>query len=200
MTKAVPEYSGDPTRFTDRLLDWLDESGSTVPAASDLNVLEHGLRTATLAREERASEAEVVAALLHEVGLILLKAQGPDGVAAADRCGEIVGAAWLARYFRPAVSEPVRLHQIARRWLFAMDKGYRDALSDETFRLLASLGGPMGESERQQFERYDHWGASVALARRTDLSPSSDIAEDDLTALRPAILNCLAPQMNSQVA
>ena len=200
MTRSAPEYSGDPVRFTDRLLAWLDETGSAVQADTDLNVLQHGLKTAALARDEDAPDPEIVAALLHDVGLILLKTQGPDGAAAADRCGEIVGAAWLARYFRPAVSEPVRLHQIAKRWLFAMDKGYRDALSDETFRLLASMGGPMAESERRQFERHEHWGASVALARRADLSPGAALSEEDLTALRPAIMNCLAPQMTSQVA
>ena len=198
--KPAPEYSGNPDRFTDRLLLWLGEAGTILVDGSGTSVWQHGVRTAALALDESAPDNEVVAGLFHDVGSILLQASGPDGAAAMDRCGEIVGASWLSRYFRPGVSEPVRLQQMARRWLFAMDKGYRDGLSDEAFRVLASLGGPMAEQERRQFERHEHWGASVALARRSDLSTDGTLSARNLDPLRPAILNCLAPQMNAQVA
>ena len=200
MLKPAPEYSGDPGRFADRLLLWLGEAGSAALDGAGLSVWHHGLRTAAVALDEGAPDNEVVSGLFHDVGTILLKAEGPDGAAAADRCGEIVGASWLSRYFRPAVSEPVRFQQMARRWLFAMDKGYRDALSDEAFRFLASMGGPMAESERRQFERHEHWGASVALARRADMSAGATMATRNIDPLRPAIMNCLAPQMRAQVA
>lgn len=200
MYANAPEYSGDPFRFSGRLLTWLAESGEAVAAEHGLSVLDHSLQAAELARRENAPSHEVVTALLHDAGKILLAHQGPDGVAATTRCSEKVGAAWLARYFPPAISEPVRLHQIAKRWLFALDKGYRDALSDEAFRALAEMGGPMAEMERKQFERHESWGAAVALARRDDLSRHAIGLHTDMADYKRAVADCLSPQNAIQIS
>lgn len=200
MYAHAPEYSGDPLRFADRLLAWLAESGEAIAAERDLTLLDHSLQAAELAKRENAPNHEVVTALLHDAGKILLEHQGPDGAAAAPRCAEKVGAAWLARYFPPAISEPVRMHQIAKRWLFALDKGYRDALSDEAFRALADMGGPMGETERHQFERHESWGAAVALARRDDMSRTSVECLSNLQDYRMAVADCLSPQSSMQIS
>lgn len=188
MKRSPPEYLGDPAQFADRLLTWLNEGGTSV---------EDGQRAASLARQERAPDYEVTAALLHNVGPILLMAQEPNGATADDKCGKIVGAAWLAKYFQPVVSEPVRLQEAAKRWLLAMDKGYRDALDDESILDLAKNGGPMTEAERQQFERHQHWGASVALARRADLCQSSNCKIENLEQMRSALINSLAPPVGA---
>ena len=200
MYATAPEYSGDPVRFADRLLAWLAEAGEDIAAEHGQSLLDHSLQTAELALAERAPSHEVVTALLHDTGKILLQHQGPDGAAAAPRCAEKIGAAWLARYFPPAISEPVRLHQIAKRWLFALDKGYRDALSDEAFRALAEMGGPMAETERKQFERHESWGAAVALARRDDLSRRPLERKSGIRDYRLAVADCLSPQFSSQLS
>lgn len=200
MYSHAPEYTGDPLRFADRLLAWLTEAGAEIAADRGMSLLDHSLQAAELAQRESAPSHEVVTALLHDTGKILLEHQGPDGIAAAPRCAEKVGAAWLARYFPPAISEPVRLHQIAKRWLFALDKGYRDALSDEAFRALAELGGPMGETERKQFERHESWSAAVALARRDDMSRVAADRRFGIKDYRNAVADCLSPQISSQVA
>jgi len=201
MYANAPEYSGDPLRFSDRLLAWLTEAGEPVAAEHGLSLLDHSLQTAELAQRENAPNHEVVTALLHDTGKILLEHQGPDAASAAPRCSEKIGAAWLARYFPPAISEPVRLHQIAKRWLFALDKGYRDTLSDEAFRALAELGGPMGEKERQHFERHESWSAAVALARRDDMSrmPLAD-RRSGIQDYRQAVADCLSPQSSMQIS
>ena len=200
MYANAPEYSGDPARFADRLLAWLAEAGEAIETDHGQSLLDHSLLTAELALTEQAPSHEVVTALLHDTGKILLRHQGPDGLAASNRCSEKIGAAWLARYFPPAISEPVRLHQIAKRWLFALDKGYRDALSDEAFRALADMGGPMAETERRQFERHDSWAAAVALARRDDMSRVAADRQFGIEDYRNAVADCLSPQINSRVA
>ncbi len=196
----APEYSGDPQRFSKRLVTWLAESGGELTLEHGLSILEHCVQTAEIARHEKAPENEIVTALLHDIGHILLQHQGPDGAAAANRHSEKVGAVWLSRYFPPAISEPVRLHQIAKRWLFAMDKGYRDSLSDEAFRILADMGGPMPETERRQFERNESWSAAVALARRDDMSCIPPQQPTSLTGYDIMVADCLSPQTVSNVA
>lgn len=200
MYANTPDYAGDPLRFADRLLAWLAEAGAALDAGHGLTLLDHSLQAAELARRENAPSHEVVTALLHDTGKLLLRHQGPDGVAVATRCSEKVGAAWLARYFPPAISEPVRMHQIAKRWLFALDKGYRDALSDEAFRRLADRGGPMAETERKQFERHENWAAAVALARRDDMSHGAIGLHTDLADYRQAVADCLSPQNAMQIS
>ncbi len=199
MYAIAPEYAGDPNRFADRLLAWLAEAGEDIATEHGQSLLDHSLQTAELALAERAPNHEVVTALLHDAGKILLQHQGPDGAAAANRCSEKIGAAWLARYFPPAISEPVRLHQIAKRWLFALDKGYRDALNDEAFRALAELGGPMVETERKQFERHESWAAAVALARRDDLSRQPLDRKTNISDYKIAVADCLSPQVSTQL-
>ena len=39
------------------------------------------------------------------------------------------GAAWLAQWFGPEVTEPVRLHVAAKRYLCTTEAGYCDRLS-----------------------------------------------------------------------
>src|SRR5262249_32499223 len=85
---------------------------------------EHALQAAWLAEREGASPALIVAALLHDIGHLLHDL--PDDVADQDidTEHESLGSAWLSQYFGPEVSEPVRLHVAAKRYLCATEPGY----------------------------------------------------------------------------
>src|SRR5258708_24314417 len=77
---------------------------------------EHALQCAWLAVQEQATDALVVAALLHDVGH-LIHTEGED---AADRHidarHEAVGETWLREHFGPEVTEPARMHVDAKRY------------------------------------------------------------------------------------
>jgi predicted HD phosphohydrolase len=47
---------------------------------------------------------------------------------------EDVGARFLSNWFSPAVTEPIRLHVTAKRYLCAIDPEYHDGLSDASVR------------------------------------------------------------------
>ena len=62
------------------------------------------------------------------------------------------GADWLAQWFGPRVTEPVRLHVAAKRYLCAVEPGYFGRLSAASVRTLRVQGGPMTPSQTAEFE------------------------------------------------
>jgi [1-hydroxy-2-(trimethylamino)ethyl]phosphonate dioxygenase len=129
---------------------------------------EHALQSARLAEAAGGDSALIVAALLHDIGHMIAKA-GPDAaVRGIDDVHEAIGAGWLARHFVPAVSEPVRLHVEAKRYLCAVEPAYNAILSPASVRSLALQGGPMSPAEAEAFAAADHNAAAICLRRWDD--------------------------------
>ena len=133
-----------------------DHMGEPVPVG------EHMLQAGALADAAGADGALVTAALLHDIGHLL-------GEAEEDRHGE-AGARWLSQWFGSAVTEPVRLHVAAKRYLCAVDPGYFGLLSAESVRTLSLQGGPMTAAEVAAFEALPRARAAVAVRRWDDLA------------------------------
>jgi gamma-butyrobetaine dioxygenase len=103
----------------------------------------HMLLTAALAEAEDAPGTLVAAALLHDVGHFTGTVTGEDLMRGTDNRHGDQGAAWLARWFRPEVTEPVRLHVAAKRYLCATEPAYLELLSPASVYTLGVQGGPM---------------------------------------------------------
>ena len=71
---------------------------------------------------------------------------------ARDNYHEESGAMVLAPFFPPVITECVRLHVPAKRYLCSTDKGYHDRLSEASKHTLMLQGGPMSEAEVNDFE------------------------------------------------
>jgi predicted HD phosphohydrolase len=76
-----------------------------------------------------------------------------------------LGAAWLAERFGPEVSEPVRLHVAAKRFLCAAEPDYFGRLSPDSVRSLALQGGPMSTEEVAAFKAGPLCDEAVRLRR-----------------------------------
>ena len=113
-------------------------------------------------------DALASAALLHDVGHLLHGL--PEDVAerGVDGRHEEAGARWLRDVFGPAVAEPVRLHVAAKRYLCAVEPGYRAALSAASELSLQLQGGPFTADEVRRFEREPYWDSAVAVRRWDD--------------------------------
>jgi len=155
--------------------------------------LDHALQTAHHAREAGEPDALVAAALLHDIGHLLQK-HGED---AADRgidtLHERIGAAWLAQAFGPDVSEPVRLHVEAKRYLATRAPGYVEGLSAASLQSLQLQGGPMSEAEAAAFETVAHFDPAVRLRRYDELGKAEKAQIAPLAAYRD-LLTALARQ------
>jgi gamma-butyrobetaine dioxygenase len=120
---------------------------------------EHMRQAGALAEAAGADPPLVAAALLHDVGHLRNE---------TDRRHGDAGARWLSQWFGPAVTEPVRLHVAAKRYLCATEPGYFARLSPESVRTLALQGGPMTAEQAAAFEAGPYARAAVAVRRWDD--------------------------------
>jgi len=132
---------------------------------SAVNQLQHALQAAALAEADDAPPATVLASLLHDVGH-MIHGLGEDPAARGlDDQHEELGASWLAERFGAGVSEPVRLHVAAKRYLCAVEPDYFGKLSPDSVRSLGLQGGPMSADEVEDFRRNPLHEEAVRLRR-----------------------------------
>lgn len=138
--------------LTAEILSLYQARGRIAYFGERVSMAEHGLQAAHFAQVAKAPEALVVAALLHDIGHLLEAV--PDVIEdwVHDTHHELVGARWLAAHFGAAVSEPVRLHVAAKRYLCATDRAYFARLSSASVHTLGLQGGPMSSEEVARFE------------------------------------------------
>jgi phosphonate degradation associated HDIG domain protein len=152
--------------------------------------LQHALQVAELARVNGCTRALVAAALLHDIGQFIDDAGNAAETLGIDSRHEVSGAKYLEGYFPPEVSEPVRLHVAAKRYLCAVDSTYRDRLSDASQLSLKYQGGPMSAADVAAFEAEPFHADAVTLRRFDDTGKQPDWNPQGLSAYR-ALLESL---------
>ena len=146
---------------------------------------EHALQAAQLAEAAGAPDATVAAALLHDVGRLLIPADAD--LVAADRAHDEVGARHLRQWFGPEVTAPVGLHVAAKRYLCATEPDYLAVLSAVSVRSLEVQGGPMSEAEVETFRAGTGWEAAVQLRRWDDEAKLEDHPTRAVADYRPLL-------------
>lgn len=152
--------------------------GNEKYADEGVTQLQHALQCAALARQEGAEPAQVVAALLHDIGHILGNRDLPaDTGENLDDHHERVGYAFLKNHFGAAVADPVRLHVAAKRFLCTTDSEYQKRLSPTSYKSFLDQGGLMSEEELASFRSEPHFAQAVAVRRWDDTgkNPQADV-------------------------
>jgi phosphonate degradation associated HDIG domain protein len=136
--------------------------------------LEHALQAALQAEEEGAGPELIAAALLHDIGHLLhdLPDDAPD--AGVDDHHENSAASYLGKRFSRRVTEAVRLHVAAKRYLCAVDEHYLSSLSQPSIVSLRLQGGPMTSAEVAEFEKNPYFADAVRLRRWDDAAKIPD--------------------------
>src|SRR4051794_31901305 len=137
--------------IVDEILDLFEKRGSAAYLGESVSQREHALQAAHLAVLEGAPATLVAAALLHDVGHLLSATEDNPAERGVDARHEVSGHAWLARHFGPEVTEPVRLHVMAKRFLCAVHPAYANSLSPASVRSLELQGGPLKPAEVDAF-------------------------------------------------
>ena len=131
---------------------------------------------------EVGGQSLVAAALLHDIGHLRQESDSRHGDA---------GAQWLSQWFGPAVTEPVRLHVAAKRYLCASEPGYYRRLSAESVRTLAPQDGPMTADQVAAFEALPFARDAVAVRRWDDEAKDPAITPPEFSHFE-ALLKALA--------
>ena len=174
-----------PADVLDRIDRLFAERGAGEYHGEAVTQLEHALQTAHFAEKDGGPAELVAAALLHDVGH-LLHGNGEDCAASGiDDRHEELGVRFLAKAFGLALTEPVRLHVAAKRYLTAVRPGYFVALSPASVRSLELQGGPMTAAEAAEFEANPHHAAAVKLREYDDRAKVVGLATPLLSHFRP---------------
>ena len=119
--------------------------------------------------------------MVHDLG------ENPTEAGVDDR-HEVLGPAFLVRYFPPEVTEPIRLHVAARRYLCVIEPDYFAPLSLDSVLSLRLPGGPMAPAEVAAFRAAP--AAAVRLRRCDDAAKIKDLPTPDIAHFVPYLVQC----------
>ncbi|MDP2621226.1 MAG: HD domain-containing protein [Hyphomicrobiales bacterium] len=178
----------------DAVFDTLGQRGRDMYGGEAVTQLQHALQCATLAIHAGASDALVAAALLHDYGHLISKDEGA-AERGLDMRHEETAARFLAPLFGPDVTEPIRLHVAAKRYLCAVDQDYLSTLSPASVASLMVQGGPFTADEAHALRDNPHWEPAVQLRRWDDLAKDPRAPVLRLSSLRACVVRALRPEV-----
>ena len=172
---------------TDEILALFDRRGAGEYFGERVSMTEHALQAAHFARKAAAPPGLILAALLHDVGHLVEDVPSDIADWTMDAHHEESGSRWLAQRFRPEVSEPVRLHVPAKRYLLATDAGYFAKLSPASVITLKLQGGPMAVHEVARFETEPFYKEAVRIRHWDDAGKVAGLSTAGLGDFRALI-------------
>jgi phosphonate degradation associated HDIG domain protein len=157
-----------------------------------ISQLDHALQCAAFAERDGANAALVTATLLHDIGHLLHDLPADVADSGIDTQHEASGSAWLSRHFGLAVTEPVRMHVAAKRYLATMEPGYFERLSDASKLSLRLQGGPMSETQAVAFAAEPFFADAIRLRRWDEEGKIVGYHGPALDHFLPRVQACLA--------
>ena len=175
--------------ITEQIFQLYQNHGRTAYFSESISQQEHALQSAALALADDSSDALIVAALLHDIGHLLHS--GPENIAeqGIDTRHELIGAKWLHRHFGEAVSEPVRLHVNAKRYLCSTDRDYFGALSSASVTSFYLQGGYLDAPAIQRFQQSPYANDAIRLRRYDDQAKVPNLEVPSLERYRSHLLH-----------
>jgi phosphonate degradation associated HDIG domain protein len=183
MNKPTP----DPHDIIGLIADIFECRGAEAYAGEALTVAEHMLQAAALAQAEAAPDTLVAAALLHDIGHFASEFGEYSPEDTEDKHHDDSGANLLAGHFPPAVTECVRLHVAAKRYLCATEGAYYDMLSAASKHSLHLQGGPMSAAEIDAFRRLALHQDAVRLRRWDDSAKVAGLRTATFESFKPLL-------------
>ena len=149
--------------------------------------LEHALQCATLAEANSATPELITASLLHDFGHLVHNLGEDAAERGIDDRHEYRALGYLQTIFSDAVTEPIRMHVNAKRYLCAVNKDYWDSLSPASKTSLELQGGIFSEAEATEFINQPYAEDAVKLRMWDDWAKVKNLKTPGLEYFVPAM-------------
>jgi [1-hydroxy-2-(trimethylamino)ethyl]phosphonate dioxygenase len=182
----------------DEIFELLQERGHGSYFGEPVSQLEHALQCAHFAEQEGAAPSLVAAALMHDVGHLLHGEDEDVADVGTDMEHELLGEEWLSARFGPEVTQPIKLHVAAKRYLCATDPAYLGKLSSASVQSLKLQGGPMTPAEVADFESNKFARDGIRLRQWDDRAKDPHLKVAELNHYRSVLKSIARPDAASQ--
>ena len=167
--------------------DIFERCGDEEYLGEPVTMAQHMLQGATIAEQNGLDEEIIVGALLHDIGHFTSEFGTFSMEDTEDRFHEEAGAEVLAEFFPSVITDCVRYHVAAKRYLCAVDKAYYDDLSPASKQSLAVQGGAFDDAEAAAFIVQPYAEDAVMLRHWDDLAKDPKMETAPLGAFRDAV-------------
>lgn len=167
--------------------DIFDRRGGEEYLGEPVTMAEHMLQGATLAEQQGKDEETIVAALLHDIGHFTSEFGTFSMADTKDRYHEEAGAKVLSGFFPSVVTDCVRYHVAAKRYLCATRPEYFNALSAASVHSLNLQGGPMNADEIAAFERNPNLKKIIEVRYLDDAGKEPEMDTPDFWHFAPMV-------------
>ncbi|MGI9426493.1 MAG: (R)-1-hydroxy-2-trimethylaminoethylphosphonate oxygenase [Hyphomicrobiaceae bacterium] len=169
------------------LADIFERRGGEEYLGEPVTMAQHMLQGATLAEQNNQNETIIVAALLHDIGHFTSEFGTFSMDDTEDRQHEEAGARLLERFFPSVVTDCVRYHVAAKRYLCATRPDYLARLSAASVHSLNLQGGPMSVAEAAAFEKKPNIEEIIQVRYLDDAGKRSDMSTPPFSHFAPMV-------------
>jgi phosphonate degradation associated HDIG domain protein len=173
------------------ILHLFQQKGSQQYGQEAVTQLEHALQCATLAETANTTPELITACLFHDLGHLVHDLGENIATQGVDDRHEYRAIPILKPLLSPAVTEPIRLHVAAKRYLCATDDQYWKSLSPASQLSLELQGGIFSADQATFFISQPYAKDAVQLRIWDDLAKQPDQKTPDLNHFFLIIQHCL---------
>ena len=167
--------------------DIFERCGDEEYLGEPVTMAEHMLQGATIAEKNNMPEDIIVAALLHDIGHFTSEFGTFSMADTHDRFHEEAGAEVLGSFFPSVITDCVRYHVAAKRYLCATNSTYFDKLSSASVHSLNLQGGPMNNEEIIKFEENPNLEKIIQVRYLDDAGKSATMRTPDYWHFAPMV-------------
>ena len=191
MKSDIDALNGDT--IVDFIGSIFDRRGGEEYLGEPVNMGQHMLQGATIAEQQGQPEEIIISALLHDIGHFTSEFGTFTIEDTEDRHHEDAGAKVLERFFPKVITDCVRYHVAAKRYLCATKPEYFESLSEASIHSLHLQGGPLNHMEVVEFEKNPNLDQIIAVRYLDDAGKHAGMETPDYWYFAPMVqrmVNC----------
>jgi len=177
-----------------------DRRGDEEYLGEPVTMAEHMLQGATIAEQNGQPEEIIVGALLHDIGHFTSEFGTFSMDDTEDRFHEEAGAEVLEQFFPSVITDCVRYHVAAKRYLCATKPEYFNRLSEASVHSLNLQGGPMNAEEVAEFEKNPNLKQIIAVRYLDEAGKRADMETPDYWHFAPMVQRMVDKHLGAGVS